>query len=73
MKKNDINNLKLENKLVEIVYKKIFQLDTETLTAHYWSVYAELIKREDFNSLDDLKMSYEILKDELRNRGVKNV
>ena len=53
--------------------KKIFELDTKTLLSHYWSVYNELIKRDDFNSLDDLKVSYEILKQELIDRGVENV
>lgn len=73
MKNENIKQLKLQNKLVEIVYKKIFELDTKTLTSHYWSVYHELISRDDFNDIDDLRVSYELIKEELIKRGVTNV
>lgn len=55
------------------IYKSIFKLSTPLLVQHYWSIYRELVSREDFNSLDDLKMSYEIIKNELIERGVSNV
>ena len=55
------------------IYKSIFKLSTPLLVEHYWSIYRELVSRDDFNSLDDLKMSYEIIKNELIERGVTNV
>lgn len=61
------------NNVTSKLYKSIFKLSTPLLVVHYWSVYRELVSRDDFNSLDDLKMSYSIIRDELIERGVTNV
>lgn len=66
-------NKQVINDITHKIYKGIFKLSTPLLVEHYWSVYRELVSREDFNSLDDLKMSYEIIKEELKERGVNNV
>lgn len=72
-KKITNDNKKIINDFTRRIYKGIFNLNTPLLVEHYWSVYRELVSRDDFNSLDDLKMSYEIIKDELKERGVDNV
>lgn len=69
MKKND----KVMEKNVSLIYKSLFNLSTPLLLEHYWSVYQELLKREDFNDLEDLKVSYSLIQEELKKRGVLNV
>ena len=72
-KKVDKKQSKAIEGAVSLLYKNIFKLSTPLLVEHYWSVYKELITREDFNDLDDLKVSYSLIQEELQKRGVLNV
>lgn len=51
----------------------IKEISTNTLIEIYIEVMEELYSREDFNSNQDLQLSYGIIKKILENRGVFNV
>lgn len=68
-----IDNSTKYNMLIKKVYDSMFQLDTKTLIQIYTQIYTELISREDFSSLEDTKIIYEICKRKLIESGVYNV
>lgn len=45
-------------------------ISTDTLVEIYMEVMEELYKRDDYNSTQDLQLSYSIIKRILENRGV---
>lgn len=51
----------------------ITKLSTDTLIQIYMEVMEELYKRDDYNSTQDLQLSYSIIKKILENRGALNV
>ena len=63
----------LSTSIISKVYSNIFSLSTPLLLKHYTDVYKELIKRNDYNRTEDLILSYEVIKQELIERGVYNV
>lgn len=71
--KKCLDNHNLKNQIVKKVVDAVYQLPTKDLEEFYHDIYKELISREDYNNLNDIKMSYEILKQELIDRGVHNV
>ena len=76
MKKNNLklsDNVKIQNQLITKVINAFFKLPTSELFELYMNIQRELVTREDYCNIDDLKQSYEIIKQELINRGVHNV
>lgn len=70
-KKNIINDNKKElSIIINKIYGTILKLDTRSLQMHEHEVYAELISRNDFNSLDDEIIKFQILCDDLKEKGV---
>jgi len=61
------------SKMAKIFYAHIFDLDTKTLLKVYTDIYKELLKRQDFNKIEDTKIMYEIYKQKLIEEGVYNV
>lgn len=59
--------------IIDLVLKSILDLPTKNLIDVYIMIYKELIKRKDYSSLDDKKVIYEILKQDLIDEGVYNV
>lgn len=68
-----MNNGENFKKIIELFYKSIFSLDTKTLTQIYTDIYKELLSRNDFASIEDVKVVYEISKQKLIESGVYNV
>lgn len=71
-KKKSVNfdNKKQLNVLINHVYGAIMKLDTYTLHAFSFEIYRELISRDDFNDLDDEIRKFQILYDDLVQKGV---
>lgn len=73
-KQNKINNFmdnkKVLNQLIQKTYRAILQLDTKTLSMVSFDVYKELISRDDYNSLNDEIIKFQILCDDLKEKGV---
>lgn len=71
MKKNvKEEELKL---LIKKLYSCIMHLPTQELGSIYLDIYKELLNREDFCRKDELRWTYEIIKQRLIEEGDTNV